>query len=141
MLGADDLMLYEQLWELVAGRDENEMSAEELAFFHAAHVNMEVLNGGLVQYFLNTRGEEIDEARAALRTLGAPHHAAVFDQAVARWNEERAVPGSCWEKELDDRAFTESRIGELDQAWEAEDIIPIELNYARSHAAAFGLSA
>ena len=93
MLGRDDLLLYERLWEWVAGRSEDEMSAEELALYHAEHVNMEALNGGLVQYFLNTRGEEIDEARAALRTLGAPHHAAVFDRAVARWNEERAVPG------------------------------------------------
>ncbi len=72
MLTPQDLQLYEQLWERVAGRAGGEMSVEELALYHGEHVNMEVVNGGLVQYFMNARGEEIAEARAALRTLGAP---------------------------------------------------------------------
>ena len=135
-----DLELYEQLWERVLGRDESEMSAEERAYYHAEHVNMEALNGGLVQYFMNTRGEEIAEARASLRAIGADHHVAVFDRAVAIWEQERAVPGSCWEKDLDDRAFSESRIADLDDEWDTPDVIPTELRFARANAAAFGLA-
>jgi hypothetical protein len=136
-----DLGLYEVLWDRVAGRDENEFNAEERAYYHAEHVNMEAQNGGLVQYFMNTRGEEIADARAALRAIGADHHAAVFDRAVAIWEEERARPDSCWADDLDDRAFSESRIADLDGEWYAVDLIPIELGYARANPASFGLSA
>ena len=135
-----DLGLYEVLWERVAGRDENELNPEERAYYHAEHVNMEAQNGGLVQYFMNTRGDEIDDARAGLRAIGAEHHAAVFDRAVAIWEEERAMPDSCWANELDGRAFGESRIAGLDDAWYSEDLIPIELRYARANASSFGLS-
>jgi hypothetical protein len=135
--GASGDALYELLWADVAGLTEDEMTPEQLAFYYAEHVNMQVLNGGLTQYFLNTRGDEIDEARAALETIGAPHHAKVFDRAVEIWRAERAVSGSCWEEDLDHRAYTESRIGRLDDDWEAEDIVAIELGYVRANLPGF----
>ena len=135
-----DLALYEQLWERVAGRDENEFNAEEAAYYHAEHVNMEAQNGGLVQYFMNTRGEEIADGRAGLRAIGATYHAEIFERAVAIWEQERALPDSWWTEELDDRAFSESRIAALDDEWYAMDMIPFEVRYARAHAASFGLS-
>jgi hypothetical protein len=140
-LSGADLALYEVLWERVAGRDETELNAEERAYYHAEHVNMEAQNGGLVQYFMNTRGEEIADARAALAAIGARYHAEIFERAVAIWEQERALPDSWWTEELDDRAFSESRIAALDDEWYAMDIIPIELGYARAHATSFGLRA
>jgi len=136
-----DLVLYERLWDRVAGRDETELNADEAAFYHAEHVNMEAQNGGLVQYFMNTRGEEIADGRAGLEAIGASYHAAIFERAVAIWEQERTLPDSWWTEELDDRAFSESRITALDDEWYATDIIPIELGYARANAASFGLSA
>ena len=133
MLHDDEL--HERLWARVLMLSEQDMTAEQRTFFYAELLNMEVENGGLVQYFLNTRGEGIDESRAALATIGAHYHAALFDRAVTIWNEERLIPGSCWELELDDRAFSESRISELDDNWYGENLLDVELAYARANMA------
>jgi hypothetical protein len=130
-----DDQLHERLWERVLMLSEREMTPEQRAFYHSELLNMEVDNGGLVQYFLNTRGEEIDETRAALATIGAHYHAALFEQAVTIWNEERLKPGSCWQRDLDDRAFSESRISELDDDWYGENLLGVELAYARANTA------
>jgi hypothetical protein len=36
---------------------------------------------------------------------------------------KRVVPGSCWARDLHHRAFSESRVAKLDDAWEADDFI------------------
>ncbi len=129
--------LVELTWERACRLSEDQMSPEMAVFYYVEHVNMEVMNGGLVQYFMNTRGDEIDEARASLHTIGAPSHLEVFDRAAAIWREERAIPGSCWETELDLRAFHESGILALEDDW-TDDITDIEIVYIRAHPAAFG---
>ncbi len=122
--------LLEHLWEEALG-PEDELTSQQATFYFAEHVNMEVLNGGLVQYFMNTRGDEIEDAQDALKTIGAAAHRAIFDRAVDIWNAERAIPGSCWDEELDHRAFSESRIAEPDDEWEAlEDLGEIEIRFA-----------
>jgi hypothetical protein len=141
LLEASDVDLLELLWEIVTMLPEDEMTPAQRAFYFAEHVNMEVENGGLVQYFMNTRGDEIADARAALRAIAADHHAAIFDRAVAIWEHERAAPNSCWANELDSRAFSESRIANLDDEWSAEDLTAIELRYARANADSLGRSA
>jgi hypothetical protein len=43
----------------------------------------EVNSGGFSQYFLNSTGDHVGDAPAALRTLGAPKVAALVEQAIA----------------------------------------------------------
>lgn len=127
--------LVEVIWGCISGAESKASSI----FWQVELINMEVCNGGLVQYFQNTRGEDLDEATAALRAIGAPKHLSVFERAVAIYREERAQPGGCWEEDLGHRPYEESRIDQMDkvQEWDIDAIIDIEAAWIRSHANEF----
>ena len=127
--------LVEMMWGCISGAESEASSV----FWEVELINMEVGNGGLVQYFQNTRGESLEEAMAALRAIGAPKHLSVFERAVAIYREERAQPGGCWEEDLGHRPYDESRIQQIDEAqeWDIDAIIDIEAAWIRSHASEF----
>lgn len=127
--------LVEAIWGCISGTESDASSI----VWEVELINMEVCNGGLVQYFQNTRGDGLDEAVAALRAIGAPEHLAVFERAVAIYRDERAEPGGCWEEDLGHRPYEESRIKQMDEVneWDIDAIIDIEAAWIRSHASDF----
>jgi hypothetical protein len=84
-------------------------------------------NGGMLQYFWNTRGEHASETLAALQLRGCTDHARVFAEAIARFEKER--PGLEAEWRLFDRppwdanrygvVEQRSAISALDDGWAA----------------------
>ena len=84
-------------------------------------------NGGLFQYFWNTRGEHASETLGALQARGLTDHARVFAEAIALFEKERSDFEAEWR--LFDRhrwdstrygaASDKSAIPALDDAWAA----------------------
>jgi hypothetical protein len=80
----------------------------------------EVQNGGHLQFFLNQSHDRAKETVLALDALGAPEHAQVLEQAVARWSGAARLPpadameysavASEMEFEDLDRAFHDCRV-------------------------------
>jgi Domain of unknown function (DUF4375) len=101
-------------------------------------LNMEIGNGDHVQYFANTGGEYIDETRRALARIGATHHLAVYNRAVARFEEERPQLEELWRTEEGfSRSYKVSTLSEFDDLWYEVAIEPIESAYIRAHIESF----
>lgn len=87
-----------------------------------ARLQLEYDNGGLFQYFWNTRGEDNAATLAALQRTGHDRHAAVFAEAIQVFEAERSMLESVW-SELDVSAYSEaverSAIPTLDAQWGA----------------------
>jgi hypothetical protein len=81
-------------------------------------------NGGLFQFFWNTRGADNDDTLAALERGGDKPHAEVFRRAVAAFEAERPSLESAWQSfddgndlELYASAAAQSAISALDDEW------------------------
>ena len=83
-------------------------------------------NGGLFQFFWNTRGESNEATLAALKRRGDGPHAEVFRKAVAAFDAELQAFQSSWQSSdnlLDGAVYSaaveRSSIPSLDRDWAA----------------------
>ena len=85
----------------------------------------EFQNGGLYQYFWNTRGKYNKATLTALKGEGLTEHAQVFSEAVARFDEELPAFEAQWRSrgsqdqlaQAYSQAVNASAIPALDQPW------------------------
>ena len=91
-----------------------------------ANLDLEVPNGGLYQYFWNTRGKDRVDTLEALRAKGRSHHAAILAEAIARFETELPqfeAEWKLWDRGPDVNRYAvaagKSTIPELDAAWVA----------------------
>src|SRR5215471_12031523 len=61
------------------------------AFFAVWLVDAEVNNGGFCQYFWNRGDSGVGVAVFGFRLLGADDHAALMEEAVEIWKQERSI--------------------------------------------------
>jgi hypothetical protein len=108
------------------------------------HLEAEVLNGGFVQYFVNSSGEFAREAYMGLQRIGAQRHAAVFLKAVRGF-------GGAWkglEPDLDaamqgdadafQRLYPASKLDRLDSRFQRlGELSPFRIRFIRAHADEF----
>ena len=78
--------------DLIATSFEHELTPLQRSAQLVFRYESEVLNGGHLQFFVNSTGEDADETIAALDALGASAQARVLEQAVARWNSVPRPP-------------------------------------------------
>jgi hypothetical protein len=110
-------------------------------FWMVEELNYEVGNGGFVQYFQNTNGEDVAEADAGLAAMGASKHLKVFREAVTRWRRERQAIDRIGAAEMKGwdcaKAIESLAVTQLDDRWYSTPIEPIESAYIRAHIDAF----
>lgn len=76
--------LYDEMPTFVFGADElNEKQHIALVTYE---FEMEFANGGVSQYFVNTRGEHIDELVNCLRIIGAESYAEKCEDFISKYN-------------------------------------------------------
>ena len=76
--------IYDELSFVIFGRDDlNEIQQTALV---AYEFEMEFANGGVSQYFVNTRGEHIDELVNCLRIIGAESYAEKCEDFISKYN-------------------------------------------------------
>ena len=63
-------------------------------------------NGGLFQFFWNTRGEENENTLAALQRAGFGRHADLFGRVVAEFDAERETLAAAWKNPFDMDAYS-----------------------------------
>jgi hypothetical protein len=83
-------------------------------------LEVEVANGGFLQYFYNSRGHFIDEAADGLELLEAMEHLAIFDAAVVRVTDELERLGPFWQQGTLDgfaASYKVSALDEFDEKW------------------------
>jgi len=82
ILDEDDLDLFaSDLMDHLLRREE--LSEPESVVFRLLMLNVEVMNGGLEQYYLNAAGNDAGALAAALRAVGASRRAAIVERANA----------------------------------------------------------
>ncbi len=79
-----DAEIYDEMSSLVFAVDDlNEIQQTALV---AYEFEMEFANGGVSQYFVNTRGEHIDELVNCLRIIGAESYAEKCEDFISKYN-------------------------------------------------------
>lgn len=115
-------------------RDPQALRNGQQVVYFVELVNYEIGNGGLVQYFHNTRGAFVDQTVAALQRIGAPHHHAVFLEATRIWRAERAMLEAMWGTvEGFSRSYDLSSLSGLDDRWYDVPIEPLEAAFVRAN--------
>ena len=75
-----------------AGSENEILTPDERAYFHASMAEGEVYNGGFDQFFSNSSGDHYEDALQGFRVLGADHSAALLEQAALSVFGDHAPP-------------------------------------------------
>jgi Zn-dependent protease len=106
--------------------------------YAAWQLEVEVGNGGLLQYFWNTEGRYGAETLEALLAIGATRHADLFARALAVDSLERRTRAALRAKgdwNAFQRSSEQSRLNALDEEFLAlpEALSPLRIRYIREH--------
>jgi Zn-dependent protease len=110
--------------------------------YTAWQLEVDVSNGGFLQYFWDTEGRDVGETHEALLTIGAVQHAALFARAAAVDSAEsgsRAKLRAKGDWHAFQRAARQTELGELDEEFDSlsDALSPLRLRYIREHPEAF----
>lgn len=70
------------------GDDMGKLTPPERAFYLVNMLELDVTNGGFSAYFYNSYGNYAKEMEEALRTIGAPQTADIYNRAYSSYGEE-----------------------------------------------------
>lgn len=91
-INANPHTVWNKFVDLIATSFEHELTPRQRLAQLVFRYESEVQNGGHLQFFLNSAGEDADETVAALDALGAGCQARVLEQAAQVWRSAEREP-------------------------------------------------
>ncbi len=119
--------------------DTSGIPQDQLLLAHVTLFSGTLINGGLIQYFIDTKGEYVAELQKGLITIGEQKNAAVLQEASAIFQEQLSgVPKSQdYRIALSGHKMLARALKQLEAQLDAVELYEKAMEYARKHLSAF----
>ena len=124
---------------LLFGGDTSGIPRDQVLMAHVTLFSGTLINGGLIQYFIDTKGEYVAELKDGLNSIGEPSKAAVVQEASEIFQEQLSgVPkNQDYRVVLSGNEMLEGAMKKLGAQLDAVDLYDKAMKYARNHLSAF----
>ena len=124
---------------LLFGRgDTSGIPQDQLLIAHVTLFSGTLINGGLIQYFIDTKGEYVADLKNGLNTIGEQSKAAVVQQALEVFQEQLsgAPKNQDYRIALSGNEKLAGALKKLGAQLDAVDLYEKAMQYARNHLSA-----
>lgn len=124
---------------LFGGGDTSGIPPDQVLMAHVILFSGTLINGGLIQYFLDTKGEHVEDLKNGLNIIGEQSKAAVVQEASELFQKQlSSVPrDQDYQNALSGNEMLEGAMKKLDAQLNAVDLYEKAMEYARNHLSAF----